>query len=46
METIIEIVNNALRAAALAPTYIDALDVAGAALTAIAELVREEQRHG
>lgn len=39
------LVNEALRAAALAPTYIDALDITGNALTAIANLAREESRH-
>lgn len=36
---------DALRRAALAPTYQDALDVAGDALRRIAELTRAEVRH-
>lgn len=40
------IVADALRAAALAPTYQDALDITGAALSAVASLARTEVRHG
>lgn len=40
------IVADALRAAALAPTYQDALDITGAALSAVALLARTEVRDG
>lgn len=40
-----EFVNRALRAAALAPTYQDALDVAGDALRRLAEISRAEVHH-
>ncbi|HDR9101150.1 TPA: hypothetical protein QDB15_006007 [Burkholderia vietnamiensis] len=40
-----QIVSNALRAAALAPTYIDALDITGDALRRLADLAREEVSH-
>ncbi|WP_186153525.1 hypothetical protein [Burkholderia gladioli] len=40
------IVRTALRDAATASTYQDALDATGAALSAIAALVRIEVRHG
>ncbi|AHI63514.1 hypothetical protein [Burkholderia thailandensis] len=40
------IVRAALRAAATADTYQDALDATGMALAAIAALVRAEVRHG
>ena len=40
------IVRAALRDAATATTYQDALDATGAALAAIAALVRAEVRHG
>jgi hypothetical protein len=40
--TLTQLVNEALRAAALAPTYIDALDITGRALKSIAELARVE----
>ncbi|KGU60632.1 MULTISPECIES: hypothetical protein [Burkholderia] len=40
------IVRTALRDAATASTYQDALDATGAALAAIAALVRAEVRHG
>jgi len=40
------IIRDALRAAATAPTYQDALDVTGAALVAVAALARAEVRHG
>ncbi|MCA7893110.1 hypothetical protein [Burkholderia cepacia] len=40
------IVRTALRDAATANTYQDALDATGAALAAIAALVRAEVRHG
>ncbi|MBB5420802.1 hypothetical protein [Paraburkholderia atlantica] len=39
-------VNRALRDAALAPTYIDALDVLADALLALATLSQLEVRHG
>ncbi|MGT2471542.1 hypothetical protein [Paraburkholderia terrae] len=42
----IEIINRALRDAALAPTYIDALDIAGDALRRLADLARQEVTHG
>lgn len=41
-ETPIQIINRALRAAAVAPTYQDALDVTGDALRLLAELARAE----
>ncbi|VWC01018.1 hypothetical protein BLA6860_04833 [Burkholderia lata] len=41
----LEIIRNALRAAALAPTDSDALDVAGDALRRLADLARIEVRH-
>jgi len=40
------IIRKALRAAALAPTYQDALDVTGDALRRLAELARAEVSHG
>ncbi|HIH2745950.1 hypothetical protein L3V59_07095 [Burkholderia aenigmatica] len=40
----LEIIRNALRAAALAPSDRDALDVAGDALRQLADLVRMEVR--
>lgn len=40
-----EITQDALRNAALAPTYMQALDVTGAALIAIAMLAKMEARH-
>ncbi|MCY0388242.1 hypothetical protein OVY01_13540 [Robbsia sp. Bb-Pol-6] len=40
------IARDALRAAATAPTVVDALDVAGDALRAISEMTRGEVRHG
>ncbi|MFM0394242.1 hypothetical protein [Paraburkholderia phytofirmans] len=40
------IIRDALRAAATADTYQSALDATGAALVAIAGLVRGEVRHG
>ncbi|UTV55791.1 hypothetical protein [Burkholderia arboris] len=42
---VLAIVSTALRAAALAPTYQDALDVTGDALRRLAELARAEVRH-
>lgn len=42
----LEIIRNALRAAALAPSDRDALDVAGAALRHLADLARGEVQHG
>jgi hypothetical protein len=44
--SITRLVNEALRAAAIAPTVFDALDVAGAALRAVADLARMEVNHG
>ncbi|WP_009982327.1 hypothetical protein [Burkholderia pseudomallei] len=41
-----QITNDALRAAALAPTYMQALDITGAALLAVATLARVEVLHG
>ncbi|TDY23585.1 hypothetical protein B0G81_3967 [Paraburkholderia sp. BL6665CI2N2] len=41
----LEIIRAALRAAALAPSYRDALDVTGDALRRLAEIVRAEARH-
>ncbi|WP_185735417.1 hypothetical protein [Burkholderia sp. Bp9099] len=41
-----QITRDALRNAALARTYQESLDIAGAALVAIAMLVRMEVRHG
>lgn len=41
-----KIIREALRAAALAPTYQDALDLTGAALRAVADLSRAEVSHG
>ncbi|VWC98972.1 hypothetical protein BLA18112_03853 [Burkholderia lata] len=41
----LEIIRNALRAAALAPSDRDALDVAGDALRRLADLARMEVRH-
>jgi len=46
LQSPLEIIRTALRAAALAPTYQDALDVTGDALCRLAELAREEVRHG
>jgi hypothetical protein len=43
--TALEIIRAALRAAALAPTYQDALDVTGDALCRLAELARAEVSH-
>jgi len=40
-----EIIQNALRAAVLAPTYQDALDVTGAALARLADLAKAEAHH-
>lgn len=40
-----QITQDALRSAALAPTYMHALDVTGAALIAIAMLAKMEARH-
>ncbi|WP_233831783.1 hypothetical protein [Paraburkholderia sp. ZP32-5] len=40
------IIRDALRKAALAPTYMQALDITGAALIAVAMLVRMEANHG
>jgi hypothetical protein len=40
-----QITKDALRNAALAPTYMQALDVTGAALIAIAMLAKMEARH-
>lgn len=40
-----QITKDALRNAALAPTYMQALDVTGAALIAVAKLVKMEARH-
>jgi hypothetical protein len=40
-----QITQDALRNAALAPTYMQALDITGAALIAVAMLVRMEGRH-
>ncbi|KGX48176.1 hypothetical protein AQ809_15470 [Burkholderia pseudomallei] len=45
-DVIQSIVRAALRDAAIASTYQDALDATGAALAAIAALVRAEVRHG
>ncbi|VBB11340.1 hypothetical protein [Burkholderia stabilis] len=41
----LEIIRAAMRAAALAPTYQDALDVTGDALRRLAEIARAEVRH-
>ncbi|WP_321921665.1 hypothetical protein [Burkholderia sp. BCC1998] len=41
-----QITRDALRNAALAHTYQESLDITGAALVAIAMLVRMEARHG
>jgi hypothetical protein len=43
--TLTQIVNDALHAAALAPTCIDALDIAGAALRAVADIARAVALH-
>ena len=40
-----QITRDALRNAATAPTYMQALDITGAALVAVAMLVRMEARH-
>ncbi|MCS6490761.1 hypothetical protein NX872_21125 [Burkholderia thailandensis] len=43
----LEIINRALREAALAPTVFDALDICGAVMAQLAELCRQaEARHG
>ncbi|MBJ9675242.1 hypothetical protein [Burkholderia gladioli] len=42
----VAIINRALRDAALAPTYQDALDVTGGALRLLVELARAEVSHG
>ncbi|UTV54794.1 hypothetical protein [Burkholderia arboris] len=42
----LEIIRAALREAALAPTYQDALDVTGDALRRLAEIARSEVLHG
>jgi len=44
-ESPIQIINRALRDAAVAPTVFDALDVTGDALRLLAELARAEVRH-
>jgi hypothetical protein len=41
-----QITNDALRNAAMAPTYMAALDITGAALIAVAILVRAGVHHG
>ncbi|WP_250865611.1 hypothetical protein [Caballeronia sp. INSB1] len=47
IQTLIEqITRDALKRAALAPTYMAALDITGAALIAVAMLVKTEARHG
>ncbi|KIX68478.1 hypothetical protein [Burkholderia pseudomallei] len=38
-----EIINRALREAALAPTVFDALDICGAVMVQLAELCRQEE---
>ncbi|KWH11566.1 hypothetical protein WT59_00235 [Burkholderia territorii] len=38
-----EIINRALREAALAPTVFDALDICGAVMAQLAELCRQEE---
>ncbi|WP_198386703.1 hypothetical protein [Burkholderia ubonensis] len=42
----LQIIRNALRAAALAPSDRDALDVTGDALRSLADLARTEVQHG
>ncbi|WP_321899123.1 hypothetical protein [Paraburkholderia heleia] len=46
MRMIEQIVKDALRAAPIAPTVYDALDVAGEALRRLAEIARAEACHG
>jgi hypothetical protein len=46
LQSPLEIIHTALRAAATAPTVYDALDVTGDALRRLAEIVRAEVRHG
>ncbi|WP_201752280.1 hypothetical protein [Burkholderia pyrrocinia] len=45
MQSSLEIIRNALRAAALAPSDRDALDAVGDALRHLADLARAEVRH-
>ncbi|MFM0319752.1 hypothetical protein PQR36_33085 [Paraburkholderia nemoris] len=46
-DTYPELINHALREAALAPTVFDALDICGAVMVQLAELCRQaEVRHG
>ncbi|WP_186081491.1 hypothetical protein [Burkholderia gladioli] len=45
-ESLTLFVRETLRAAALAPTVFDALDITGAALLQLAALARSEVRHG
>jgi hypothetical protein len=44
--SISQIIRTALRAAAVAPTVYDALDVTGAALARLADLAKAEVGHG
>ncbi|WP_169742645.1 hypothetical protein [Paraburkholderia ferrariae] len=46
LQSPLEIIRAALRAAATAPTVYDALDVTGDALRRLAEIARGEVRHG
>lgn len=47
VQTLIDnITQDAIRRAAMAPTYIAALDITGAALIEVAMLARMEVRHG
>lgn len=41
-----QITRDAIRRASMAPTYMEALDITGAALIAVAYLAKAEVRHG